>query len=245
MMLAENTVPFEGTLWHLAGYVTEAGETVAAKIYVENPSIQFSEGRIGGNATCNRFFGAYSLIGDRLTIQPGGSTLMACPEEFMVQEQEFLAALGQVASYVMTADQLQLLDRDGNIRLTFDQAVPPALTNTLWQLTAYNNGQGGVVSVIAGTRIAATFDANGGLTGFAGCNNYMAGYSVTGDAIEIGSAVSTRKFCNQPAGVMVQESAYLQALETAATYSVEGNVLSLRTATGAMVAQFRAAEMAN
>lgn len=240
-----DTVSFEHDLWYFTSYTDDAGETISVETFVQPPSIRFSEGQVGGNATCNRFFGSYSLDGDSLTIQPGGSTLMACPDEFMSQEQTFLSALGQVEGYAIANDTLQLFNAEGDILLTFNKGVPPALTGTLWQLSAYNtdpgNNQGAIVSTLPGTAITATFDENGGLTGFAGCNNYIANYDATADTINIGSGVSTRKFCGQPEGLMSQESAYLQALEMADTYSLEGNTLILTTSEGATVARFRAA----
>ncbi|MGF1499212.1 MAG: META domain-containing protein [Elainellaceae cyanobacterium] len=235
--------PLENDLWYLTSYLSDAGERTSAQSFVQQPSIRFSEGRVGGNATCNRFFGSYRLDEDDLTIQPLGLTRMACPDEFMAQEQRVVTALGQVASYAIANDELQFLNANGDILLTFTKAVPPALTGTLWQLIAYNNGQGSVVSVIAGTNITATFDGNGGLTGFAGCNNYIVSYEATADTIDMGVGVSTRKFCSQPEGVMAQESAYLQALETASTYTIEGNTLILQTSDGATVARFSAVEV--
>jgi heat shock protein HslJ len=234
--------PLEGSQWWLTSYRTTTGEMVTAQVYgVEGPSIQLSEGGVGGNATCNRFFGAYEKDGDTLTIQPGGSTMMACPPEVMAQEQAFLTALGQVVRYEITNSTLQLFNASGEVVLTFTPDTPPALTGTLWQLTAYNNGREAVTSIIAGTQITATFDASGGLTGSAGCNNYMASYTLSDGTLSIGPGVSTRKFCAQPEGLMAQETAYLQALETAATYTLTGNTLTLKTASGATVAQFRAA----
>ena len=44
--------------------------------------------------------------------------------------------------------------------------------------------------------------------------------------------------CEDPAGIMDQEQQYLAALQTAATYQIEGNVLELRTADGALAADF-------
>jgi heat shock protein HslJ len=44
--------------------------------------------------------------------------------------------------------------------------------------------------------------------------------------------------CDQPEGVMDQEAQYLAALQSAATYSIEGNRLELRTADDAMAADF-------
>lgn len=242
-LLAENMTSLEGSQWWLTSYRTATGEMATAQSYgVEGPSVQFSEGGMGGNATCNRFFGSYEQDGDTLTIQPGGSTMMACPPEFMTQEQAFLTALGQVVRYEITNSTLQLFDAEGHVVLTFSQQTSPTITGTLWQLIAYNNGREAVTSIIAGTHITVTFDANGGLTGFAGCNNYMANYTLTQGTLSIGPGVSTRKFCAQPEGLMAQETAYLQALETTAAYTITGNTLTLKTASGATVAQFRAAD---
>jgi heat shock protein HslJ len=108
----------------------------------------------------------------------------------------------------------------------------------MWQATFYNNGKGGAVSVILGTEITAVFDQEGNLGGSAGCNNYRASYEIDGTSISIGPAASTRMFCAEPEGIMDQESQYLAALETAASYRLEGDKLELRTADGALVASY-------
>ncbi|MBE9141234.1 META domain-containing protein [Nodosilinea sp. LEGE 07088] len=243
-MPTDHVAPLENTLWYLTSYTNDAGDTIAVQTFDQDASIRFSDGQVSGNATCNRFFGTYSLEVDALTIQPGGSTLMACPEEFMAQEQVFMGALEQVEGYGIAADTLQLYDAEGNVLLTFDRAVSPALTGTLWQLIAYNNGREAVVSTLTDSTITATFDGNGRLSGFAGCNNYGASYTVTADAINIGPGMRTRKFCAQPDGVMAQETAYLQALEMADVFTIEGSTLILSTDDGATVARFNAAEAA-
>jgi heat shock protein HslJ len=102
---------------------------------------------------------------------------------------------------------------------------------------AYNNGRGGVVSVIGGTEITARLDG-GRLTGSAGCNTYTAFYTLSGNAIAIGSIASTRIACSTPAGIMEQEAAYLTALASARTYRIDGERLFLQTADGAQAASF-------
>ena len=89
-----------------------------------------------------------------------------------------------------------------------------------------------------GTTITATFGKDGNLTGNAGCNDYNGPYTISGNQITIGPLASTRKFCNDPAGIMDQETQYLAALETAATYQIEGTTLELRTKDGALAADF-------
>jgi heat shock protein HslJ len=244
--MMEDSATLEDTLWYLTSYINSDGEIVAAQSYIEPPSILFSNGRIGGSNGCNRFFGGYILAEntDRnrgLSIQPGGSTLIGCPEALAAQEFAFSTALEQVTSFAITQDELQLLNANEEVLLMFNKAAQPSLSGTLWQLTAYNNGQGGVVSLIADTQITATFDEEGSLTGFAGCNRYLARYQATETTIEISPGASTRMFCEQPDGLMDQEMAYLQALETAASFTIEGNTLTLRTDTGETVAQFTAA----
>ena len=95
-----------------------------------------------------------------------------------------------------------------------------------------------VVSVINGTQITAAFDVDGQVAGSAGCNNYFASYETDGEGISIGPAGSTRMMCNEPAGIMEQEGQYLAALETAARYRIEGDTMEMRTADGAIVANF-------
>ena len=46
-----------------------------------------------------------------------------------------------------------------------------------------------------------------------------------GTRSQIGPLASTMMACGEPAGVMEQEAQYLAALQSAATYQIEGNVL--------------------
>ena len=41
------------------------------------------EGRLSGNASCNRLIASYTVEGSRLTISPAGTTMMACPPALM------------------------------------------------------------------------------------------------------------------------------------------------------------------
>ena len=50
-------------------------------------------GKVAGNGSCNRFFGAAEIHGDAIKLGPLGSTRMACPEAVMNQETKYLEAL--------------------------------------------------------------------------------------------------------------------------------------------------------
>jgi len=77
--------------------------------------IEFAEeGRVGGNASCNRFSGAYVLSGSSLTFSKLASTKKMCFGALMEQETRFLAALERLAKVQMRDGLLNLLDaKDG------------------------------------------------------------------------------------------------------------------------------------
>ncbi len=228
----------EGPIWQLSAYLDASGAETAAQV---ETTIRFDAGQANGNAGCNRFFVSYTVDGSQLTFGPGGSTMMACPEPAMSQEQAFLTALGTVASYEISGAQLTLFDAAGAAVLLFDVQTPTPLIGTLWQATSYNNGRGGVTSLVIGTEINATFAEDGTLSGSAGCNNYIATYTAEGEQISITPVATTMMMCPEPEGVMEQEAEYIAALATAATYSIQSSQLELRTADGALVASFTAA----
>jgi heat shock protein HslJ len=115
------------------------------------------------------------------------------------------------------------------------------LAGTAWIVSGYNSGREAVASPIFGTELTATFGQDGTLSGSAGCNNYNASYQVDGASMTIGPAVSTRKACAGPEGIMDQELQYLAALQTAATYELRGDKLEMRTAEGLLAVTLVAA----
>jgi heat shock protein HslJ len=50
-------------------------------------------GKVGGNGSCNRFFGTAEIHGENIKFGPLGATRMACPEPVMSQETKYLRAL--------------------------------------------------------------------------------------------------------------------------------------------------------
>jgi heat shock protein HslJ len=102
----------------------------------------------------------------------------------------------------------------------------------------YNNGKQAVVSVLLDTSMTASFGKDGALSGNSGCNTFSGTFKLDGNQITIGPLASTMMMCSDPAGVMDQEAQYLAALQSAATYQIEGNVLELRTQDGALAANF-------
>lgn len=193
-------------------------------------TLQFNaDGTATGTDGCNQFSTTFTQDGTNLTIQaPAASTMMLCPEPVMNQATAYMAALGKTTSFSGGERQLAL-NAGTDIVATF-VAVSQDLSDTAWDVVMYNNGREAVVGLIAGTEISANFGADGSLTGNAGCNEYVAGYTTDGSAITISTPGVTFRFCPEPEGIMDQEFAYLAALESAATFRVEGDSLEMRTA---------------
>ncbi len=228
---------------------TTAGSSLPGKIWVlaslagkaplkgtELTSEFTAKRRVSGSAGCNRYTGSYKVSGSTIRILPLATTQMACAPPIQRQETAFLRTLSGARRFVVSGGTLTLKSAGGQGLATF-KAQTQALAGTSWDVLAYNNGKQAVVSVLADTKVTAVFGKSGSLTGFAGCNDYNASYKASAPKISIGPVASTRKHCEEPAGVSEQETRYLAALETAATYRVEGSRLELRTTDGALAVE--------
>lgn len=70
-----------------------------------SPTVNFeSGGKINGNATCNRFFGGYTLSGEGLAAGDLGASMMMCEQNLMDQEMKFLEILKDLATFGIIED---------------------------------------------------------------------------------------------------------------------------------------------
>lgn len=218
----------EGTAWvlqSLRGQSPLAGTTITLDFAAE----------LGGRAGCNHYGGSYTAAGDRLTLGMLYMTEMYCPDPAGVMEQEsaYLEALSTVARYRLAGGRLELLDDAGQVVLSFAPAPPPpaaALEGTDWVLTTFLDGEA-ASSVLAGTEITLRLE-EGKASGTAGCNSYFGPYTLQGDGLSFGPPASTKMYCQDPAGVMDQESQYLNLLEGVTTFDLDGARLTLRAPDG-------------
>lgn len=219
--------PIEGTLWTLESLINRYGE-LESVLPGTVITAEFGDEQISGNAGCNQYFGAYTSEEDTLSITVIGFTEMYCaPEEVMEQEGEYLTALESMISYQVSADRLEIFNGYGETALVFIVADSSALTNARWKLNLLDDGEGKVISTIAGTEITLIFAEDGNLTGSSGCNTYNSSYEIDGDLITIGPIASTMMACSEPDMIMDQEFAYLQMLETVTNYQIKGNELEM------------------
>lgn len=118
--------PLTGTEWTLESYRLSE-DAVSSVIAGTTVTAGFApDGNVAGSAGCNRYFAAYEISGETMTIGPAGSTKMYCgePEGTMEQEARYLTLLESVAGYRIDGDRLDLLDGAGKPLLSFRADQP-------------------------------------------------------------------------------------------------------------------------
>lgn len=187
-----------------------------------------------GSDGCNRYQAYFSSNAKQFSVSKNiAHTMMACPPPISDQASAYMSALTETAIYEIDDKQLTLRNVSGK-KLAIFSKQNTELSGTSWQVNSINNGKQAVVSTIIDSKLTVNFDANGIITGTAGCNNYSARYKVTGKKIRISGVSSTRKMCAKPEGIMQQEAEFLKALESASITEFDGKKLDLRTDTNAL-----------
>jgi len=191
-----------------------------------------ADGNVAGNDGCNSLGGSFKVDGGRLSFDPNlASTMMACAEPIMEQAGKFGEALGKTASFSIAGNRLSLCDNVG-AELVVLEPLSDELAGVPWRVISYNNGSGGVVSVLQGSELTVEFGADGKVTGEAGCNRYFAPFTVQGESLTVGPPATTRRYCGAPEGVMEQENRFLEALHSAVRIQFMGDKVRLLSKDG-------------
>jgi heat shock protein HslJ len=108
-----------GTSWMLVSY----GPAGAEMPVLEGSTVTLafeSATQLGGSGGCNSYGAEYSAANGAMTVGEVTSTLMACVEEGVTeQEQDYLAALGSATEYQIDSDQLTIWYDGGAGVMTF------------------------------------------------------------------------------------------------------------------------------
>jgi heat shock protein HslJ len=224
------------TVWELETIVI--GVTVRSVLSGSRITIEFEpDGRVTGNAGCNSFGSTYQLDEKGLGFHIFTTTMMACQDEaIMDQEALFLKLLQSAHSLSLEGGQLRLGSDEGE--LIFRPASHLPLEGIDWVLTGIATGDAVVQSWIDET-ITARFE-DGQVTGSAGCNSYSANYAVDNARLTLGPAASTRKACAEE--IMQREAQFLTALGQVASFETRLETLLLYGGQGELLLQFEAAQ---
>jgi heat shock protein HslJ len=117
---------------------------------------------------------------------------------------------------------------------TVTTPVVPSQLIRNWVVTTFGV-QGGTAVTYPTAQISLTFSQDGTLSGYGGCNNYNAPFTLTGQTlptgsgISVGPMVSTKRNCPT---YSAQENTYLQTLQNAVAYVVDSNTLTITDKSG-------------
>ena len=194
---------------------------------------------VSGRAPCNAYQGAFELgDDDSVDIGPLALTRMACPGSAMDAEDEFVAALEAVDHVEVDVDEDGRDDEDrmtltgpDDLRLAFRSYDAEELLVGTWDVLSIASGDS-IDSVVVGTAPTVTFAEGGDLAVEAGCNVAGSSWELDGDELTIDTPVSTMMACDDPPGVMEQETALLQALASAARVEITPDTLTILDADG-------------
>jgi heat shock protein HslJ len=111
------------------------------------------------------------------------------------------------------------------IPVTGPEPAPPPeqieLEGTRWQLQSMSGEP-----VVPGSTVTLQFDPDNVAGGNAGCNHYGGDYTLEGSTLEFEDLFSTMMYCMEE-GIMDQEMAFLEALRTAESVSVENDGMTI------------------
>ncbi|MGE5251859.1 MAG: META domain-containing protein [Bacteroidota bacterium] len=100
--------PLNGTSWALASI------DGAAALPNVTATAAFADGQVSGSGGCNSYGGSYTVNGDKIQIKQVVSTLMACADQgVMDQESAFVGALSKAKTFTITDGKLEIQTADG------------------------------------------------------------------------------------------------------------------------------------
>ncbi len=226
--------PLVGTTWSLVSM----GDPEAPVAVVPGTAVTASfasdteggmSGTVAGSATCNNYNTSWMTDADgAISFGPVATTMMLCPLGGD-QEPMFLAALESAQTYEIVGSQLNIT-YDGGVLVFSSLSLP--LENVLWTALSV----GGVPAPMDAS-VTALFSPNveeegtGTISGSAGCNNYNAGYTVSGDSITVAQGISTLRACADPA-VDEFERLFNTSLASAESFDILGEQMVLRSPDG-------------
>jgi heat shock protein HslJ len=108
--------------WDVTSYY--AGTALVSPAVGSTANATFDGTQISGTGGCNTFSGPYTVDGDTIAIGPLTSTLRACTDPGVdQQEQQYLQALALAKTFAVAGDRLDLFRADGGFAVSYQRAA--------------------------------------------------------------------------------------------------------------------------
>ncbi len=187
-----------------------------------SPSRSASDGTLSGFGGCNQYNATFQSDGTSLTVGPIAATRKACDPAVDSLETQYLGLLQDAASWSLDGSAVDVVTSDSSTLVFGGSAADSPLVGD-WTLASIG-GDAIPADVVA----TATFGSDGSLSGSGGCNTFAGAYTVDGATLTVGPLAATRAICD---GASDTEDAYLDALQAATGWAVEGGTLTIDGAT--------------
>jgi heat shock protein HslJ len=144
------------------------------------------------------------------------------PTTYDADRELYIAQNGDF-NYYINSERLQIWQN--NRLIISDNALEARLgakivdlNNTQWQLVIWEKVGEQNMTPLPNSNITLNFTADGKVNGYAGCNNYMGGFTIEGEVIKMGPLASTMKACEED--LMNQEMQFTSALANITRYKI-------------------------
>ncbi len=209
----------------LTGKTFTSSEVTGGQTLVPGSTITltFENGNISANAGCNTFFGSVDLAGNILSAPTLASTMMACEQALMDQDQWLSSFLASDPAWSYVDSTLEL--NNGTDTVVFSD-LPVSQTAELeatgWKLTDLLSAGGSTVTAVGGGVTAWLRILPSGEAGLnTGCNGGGGSVEVTDAELTWGSLITTLIACEGDADTT--ERAMLTVLQGTTPYEIAAN----------------------
>ena len=215
----------------LAGTSWTATKLAGEDLDNERITAAFSAKSIAGGSGCNRYWRDYETDGTSISF-PGSHALtkMMCDAKSMRQETEYHEALSNAETFDLSEDSLTFYNGSGDTLVAYVRASQE-LVGTTWNVTSYATDSG-TVSPIVDTEMWVAFETETGLAATAGCNHFSGTYMANDGGLIVSELAQTDMACVEPEGIMDQESAMGDVIDAFASYTIEGNQITILDQSG-------------
>ena len=106
--------------WVVTSFYT--GDALQSPVVGSTLTAQFDGKQVSGQSGCNTFSGGYTVDGDSIAIGPLASTLRACADPAVgEQETQYLHALSLAKTFAVTGTRLDLFREDGGFAASYQK----------------------------------------------------------------------------------------------------------------------------
>lgn len=221
----------------LAGQ-TFASTSVEGYDLVEGSTIElgFETDALGARAGCNSLSGGYTITDGTLEVGAMASTMMACDDALMAQDQWLSEFLTSGPEITLDGGTLTLAGSESTIALAAVEPTP--LEGTTWTVSGTVANDAVTVSLVDSEASMTITDGRAQVD--TGCNTGSSTVEVTDTTITFGPLALTRMACDEELTRL--EASVVLALDGEVTYEISGDTMQLRkdTPDGAVGLDFTA-----